>query len=169
MGLLLLGSEDDGTDTQLAGVAIGSSIVTGTLDYLDLSNVRRRSLIDPAYEIVLESTPFNANTYDFVKKVVKGLFFVDIIVVGPVLTCQVKTGDGADHAAKTNVSIRTIASIAGTITVNTGTALAGNGTSACWVQTPVSGAFEVTIGGSGNILIEITPRQGVLMYAVVVL
>lgn len=168
MGLLLF-SEEDGIDIELAGAVLGSSTVTGTLDYLDLQNARIRSLIDPPYEVVLEANAYNAATYDFVKKVFKGLFFVDIIVAGAVLTCQVKTGDGADHVAKTNVSIRVIASVAGTITVNAGTALAGDGTDACWVQTPITGAFQVTIGGTGNILVEIIPRQGVLMYAYIVL
>lgn len=119
-------------------------------------------LVDPTFQTEL-GTPPTAQTFAFVKKVVKGLFYVDIQAAGSTLTCQVKTGDGLNHSAVVDVAVRTIGS--GVIGVGTGTALAGVGTNAVWLQTTSAGAFSVVITGSGSVLVECFPKQGVVMSA----
>lgn len=126
-------------------------------------------LVDPAFQVELGSPP-TAQTFNFVKKVVKGLFYVDIHVSGSTLTCQVKTGDGENYNQIVNVSVRTISTfvpplLGAAITVTVGTPMAGGGTSAVWLQTTSTGAFALSIVGSGQVLVEALPMQGVFMSA----
>jgi hypothetical protein len=120
-------------------------------------------LVDPGFQVEL-STPPTAQTFAFVKKMVKGLFYVDIQAAGSALACQVKTGDGQNYNSVVDVSIRTISSgiIPAVISVTSGV-LKATGAGACWLQTTSSGAFSVTISGSGPVLVEAFPKQGVGM------
>lgn len=131
-------------------------------------------LVDPSFQIEL-STPPTAQTFTFVKKVVKGLSYVDMQASGSVLTCQVKTGDGqaktgvtdvAIMLAFTGVAIPPAAPIPPTVAVIVGTLKAGAGTNILWVQTTNAGAFSLSLSGvSGGLLVQAVPQQGVAMSA----
>jgi hypothetical protein len=120
-------------------------------------------LVDPGFQLEL-STPPTAQTFTFVKKVVKGLFYVDIIAAGSALACQVKTGDGQNYNGVVDVSIRTISTgiVPAVIAVTSGV-LKATGAGACWLQTTSSGSFSISISGSGPVLVEAFPKQGVAM------
>lgn len=121
-------------------------------------------LIHPDFVTELTNdTPFSDKTLDFVKKVMNGLSYVEATPAVDVISGQVKKGDGTNVEAVTDISVRTIAAVGGTIAVNTGTAKAGAGTVQCWLQTTGAGAFQVTITHTGACLVEITPHQGVMM------
>lgn len=149
--------------------SLGRRINRGATSNLSILAEYRRlvgilMLVDPAFQIEL-STPQTAQTFTFVKKIVKGLFYVDILTSGSVLTCQVKTGDGQNYNNVVDVSIRTISTgvVPAVVTVNTG-ALKASGAGACWLQTTSSGSFSVTISGAtGSVLVEAFPKQGVIM------
>lgn len=118
-------------------------------------------LLDPDFVTELEDgSPFTDQSLDFVKKVMKALSYVDATPASAVITGQVKTGDGVNKAAITSVVARAVPSTA-TIAVNTGTVQAGGGTAACWLKTTAAGAFQITITGTGAVLIELTTDQGV--------
>lgn len=113
--------------------------------------------------------PQGAQTLAFVKKVMKGLLYVDIQVAGTTLTCQVKTGDGDNLTGVSNVMIRLAAtdvSIPPTppslpsIGMIAGTLVAGAGSTTLWAKTNSSGALSFTVTG-GPVLVELTPNQGV--------
>ena len=108
-------------------------------------------------------TPFTDKTLAFVKSVMDGLLYVEATPAGDIISGQVKKGGGDSVVAVTNVAVRTIAAVGGTIAVGTGTAMAGAGTVQCWLQTTGAGAFQVTITHTGACLVEITPHQGVTM------
>ncbi len=163
--------------TELAGSVQGSASVSATLGKLftrtatsNLSVLAQYAeflgilmLVDPTFQTEL-GTPPTLQTFVFVKKVMKGLFYVDANVVGNSVVCQVKTGDGINVSEVTNVSVRAISDVAASISVTQGTEAGGSG-DACWVKTTGSGAFTIAIAGSGAVLVEMIPRQGVVMSA----
>jgi hypothetical protein len=117
------------------------------------------SLLDQDYLASLEDNPpYTTQTIAFVKSVLQGLHFVHATPAGGVVTCQLKKGDGTNLTATTDVSLK---SHSATIVVNSGTAMRGAGTSFCWVRSTSSGTFQVTVNGTGNILLEIIPHRGV--------
>ncbi len=118
------------------------------------------------------NTPQAAQTLAFVKKVLAGLLYVDIQVSGSTLTCQIKSGDGVNHNATTNVMLRVAMSDVSVppappavpaVSASVGTLKCGAGTNIFWIQTTSSGAFTVNVTGTGSLLIEATPNQGVAM------
>ena len=128
-------------------------------------------LLDLDFQAVLD-TPQGAQTLAFVKKVMKGLLYVDVQVSGTTLTCQVKTGDGIALAGTRNVMVRLAATDASippappvvpSVVANSGTLVAGAGTNILWVRTTAGGAFAITVTGVGPVLVELTPNQGVSM------
>lgn len=128
-------------------------------------------LLDPTFVSTLNNTP-GFQTLNFVKNVMKGLSYIDIQVSSTTLTCQVKSGDGQNLTATTNVvvqfgaddiSIPPAPSTLPTISASTGIVKSGAGTNCYWVQTNSSGAFTLSIFGSGNVLVQMTPNQGVSM------
>lgn len=119
-------------------------------------------LVDPAFQTELNTVP-SQQTFTFVKKVVKGLYYVDITGGGAILTGQVKTGDGVAYNAQVNVSVRLLGDTAISATASVGTILAGAGTKELWVLTNSSGAFALSLVGTGAILVEMIPKQGVVM------
>lgn len=131
-------------------------------------------LIDPELEDDLNNQ-YGIQTLNFVKRVFKGIFYVEATVAGgSTITCRVKRGDGSNHEAVTDVIVRTIAAepippapaTEGLITVDTGDAQSGAGTTACWLKTTASGEFSVSISGSLGIVVEMTPNQGVTMMSI---
>lgn len=131
-------------------------------------------LVDSSYATQLSNIPQAVPTLDFIKRVMKALRYVDIQVSGTTLTCQVKTGDGENLAAITNVMIRLAATgvavppnppVPPSISVSVGTFKAGTGSNILWIQSTNTGAFAFTVTGSGSILVELTPNQGVAMSA----
>jgi hypothetical protein len=150
--------------------SLGRRVRRSALSNLSIISEYRRivgilMLVDPSFQIEL-STPPTAQTFTFVKKVVKGLFYADIQVSGSTITCQVKTGDGQNANSVIDVSIRTVASgiLPPVIAVTSGV-LKATGFGACWVQTTSSGSFSATVTGIGPILVEVFPKQGVAMSA----
>lgn len=130
-------------------------------------------LLDPDFVSDLGS-PQAAQTLAFVKRVVRALRYVDIQVSGTTLTCQVKTGDGDNLLATTDVMIKLGATgvvvppnppTPPSISVSVGTFKAGTGSNILWVQSTSTGAITFTVTGSGSILVEMTPNQGVSMLA----
>lgn len=164
MGILLLDSRQAGTTHFLTGNSIdGVCVVTADLAVFNVEDLLGvLSLVDPTYAAELASTPFNAATYAFVKKVVKGLLFVHADSSSPpTITCEVRTGDGLVISYVTNVCIKTIASGGeGLITVTSGTVIRGNGTQECWLQTNADGTFVVTISGSASRVAMMTVSPG---------
>jgi hypothetical protein len=153
----------------LSAVAAGTSTVIGDLTstpFQDLSRILM--LVHPTFQAEL-NTVTNQQTFTFVKKTVKGLYFVDIYsVVGTTLACQVKTGDGANATSFVDVSVRTSSNNPFTVTVLDGEPLAGNGTAACAVRSSITGAFTVSVVGTGTVFVEMTPKEGVMMSVVLV-
>lgn len=130
-------------------------------------------LVDPSFQIEL-STPPTAQTFTFVKKVVKGLSYVDMQAAGSVLTCQVRTGDGiaktgttdvALMLAFTGVAIPPAAPIPPAVSVLVGTLKSGAGTNILWIQTTNAGTFSLSVAGAGDVLVQAIPQQGVAMSA----
>lgn len=113
--------------------------------------------------------PFGAQTLAFVKKVVKGIHYVDVGISGGTITCQVMTGDGVARTAIVDISIRTITTeavapapqVVGLITTVTGTPMIGDGSQALWIRTLSDGTFSVSISGPGEVLVEILLSLGV--------
>jgi len=119
-------------------------------------------LVDPGFQTELNTVP-SQQTFTFVKKVVKGLFYVDISGGGAILNGQVRTGDGVAYNQQVNVSVRILGDTAITATASTGTILAGAGTKQLWILTDTNGAFVLNLTGTGAILVEMIPKQGVVM------
>jgi hypothetical protein len=129
-------------------------------------------LVDPSFATEL-GIPQGAQTLAFVKKVLMGLAYVDIQAVGAALTCQVKSGDGQNKTAVTDIMVRVAftgvaippaAPVPPTISVSVGTLKSGTGTNILWIQSTNTGAFSLSISGAtGNLLVEMTPKQGVAM------
>lgn len=128
-------------------------------------------LLDTDFQTLLD-TAQGAQTLAFVKKVMKGLLYVDIQVASTTLTCQVKTGDGVNLSGIRNIMVRLAATDASippappaipSVVANTGTLIAGSGTNILWVKTTSGGAFSITVTGVGPVLVELTPSQGVPM------
>lgn len=126
-------------------------------------------LLDPTFQSEL-NTSQGAQTLAFVKKVMKGISYVDIQVAATTLTCQLKTGDGVNLAEIRNVMVRLAATDTSippvppalpTISMVVGTFVAGTG-SMLWVKTTSSGALSFTVTG-GPVLVELTPSQGISM------
>jgi hypothetical protein len=155
------------TDTANTNAVIAVVITRGAIsditmfaEYLRIIGILM--LVDPSFQTELNTVP-SQQTFTFVKKVVKGLFYVDIAGGGGSLTCQVKTGDGINYGHVVNVSVRLLSDTVASATVTGGTILAGAGTQEMWVQTDVAGAFTLQLVGAGTVLVEITPKQGVIM------
>jgi hypothetical protein len=148
----------------LTSPILGTSSAIGNLEVFNLDDLLGvLMLIDPAFVTELEATPANTQTYVFIKKVVKAIFYVAIAAVDNVLSCQVKTGDGINCNDVFNVCVRTISDVPSTITVTQGTAIAGAGTTTCWLQTTGFGTFQLEITGTGDVLVEMVSKQGLLM------
>lgn len=129
-------------------------------------------LIDPTYAAELAASSATTSTLNFIKRVMAGLYYVDAQVSGSTVTCQVKTGDGQNYSAMANVTMK----LAGTgipvppalsappsVSMMTGSVHAGGGTNILWIQTTNTGSFSFTVGGSGSVLVDLTPNQGVSM------
>lgn len=128
-------------------------------------------LIDHSLQTEL-NTPQGAQTLAFVTKVLKGLLYVDIQVASTTLTCQLKTGDGVNLAEVRNIMVRLAATDASippappaipSISMITGTLIAGAGTNILWAKTTSGGAMSFTVTGGLVVLVELTPNQGVAM------
>lgn len=126
-------------------------------------------LIDSDLQTEL-GTSQGAQTLAFVKKVMRGLLYVDIQVVSTTLTCQVKTGDGVNLLGVRNVMVRLAATNASIppalpdvpiVGIGTGILIAGAGTNILWIKTTIGGAFSFTVTGTGPVLVELTPNQGI--------
>lgn len=127
-------------------------------------------LLDPDFESELQNAAqgSGAQTLDFLKNVLKGLLYADLQVSGRTITGQIKKGDGTNHAAQVDLSVRTIAvsavapapQVEGTISVATGTSSAA-GSLCAHVKTTAAGAFSVTIGGAGAVGVEVVVNKGV--------
>lgn len=125
-------------------------------------------LVDSGFQTEL-GTSQGAQTLAFVKKVMKGLLFMDIQADGTTLTCQLKTGDGSNLAEVRNVMVRLAATDASippappaipVISMIVGTLIAGSGTNILWVRTTSTGALTFVVVGN-PVLVELTPNQGV--------
>ncbi len=155
------------TGTSTVTASLGKTFLLSSLSNLGIVAEYQRligilMLIHPDYQTELSTVP-TQQTFAVVKKIVKGLFYVDLSGGGTVVSGQVKSGDGINHAQVVNVTVRTISDVPATMTVATGTALAGSGTNTLWLQTNSSGAFQINLSGTGQVLIESIPKQGVVM------
>lgn len=122
-------------------------------------------LLDATYVAALTADlPSTAKTITFLGKMISGIFYVDAVPSAGVISCQVRKGDGTAVAVATNVLVRTISTSGATIAVNTGTVEAGAGAATCWVQSNSSGVLQVTITGTGAVLVEFSVNQGVSMF-----
>lgn len=119
-------------------------------------------LIDPSFVTELDTTP-TIQTFNFVKKVVKGLRYVNATAVGRVITGQVRTGDGINLTEISNISVRSLGPSTTTVLVLSGTGMGSSGTGNVWLKTTAAGTFQIQVNGTGPILVEMQPKQGVLM------
>ena len=119
-------------------------------------------LIDSEFQAEL-NTVQGQQTFAFMKKAFKGLFYVDLSITGTTVSGQVRTGDGVAYAHAIDVLIKLYGAAVNGLLTTLGTALAGDGTVSVWVQTNTSGIFEMIAGGTGTGLVEATLNQGVTM------
>jgi len=113
-------------------------------------------IIDPAHLEELEDLgEYGVNTIRFVKKLAKGLMYVDLTGFEDVVEGILRTGDGENFAGESNLLVRGYAVVPPTIAISAGSVVTGGGTSVVWFNTDETGFFELTITGSGSTLLEI--------------
>ena len=117
------------------------------------------SLVDPDFEAELTG-PEGAKTLAFVKKTLRHLRYVEVTPTGADLAGQVLRGDGEAVAEESDVILRTVPAAA-TMAVTTGTAVQGDGTGIVYLTTNASGQFEVTVTGTGDVVVEVVVNRGV--------
>lgn len=106
------------------------------------------SILDPDFLTELEGMGiYGERTLAFVKKVAKGIRNINVTVLGGVVFGSVETGDGEVLEETTLVTARAIGA-APTITVGTGTAVAGSGTANLAFTTDSDGTFSITVAGT---------------------
>lgn len=113
-------------------------------------------MLDPTLIPELEAQPRSDQTIAFIRRILNGILFVSASAGAPAglviaVSGQVKTQDGEDKIGIQDITVRSIASLlGGQISVTSGTARAGNGTKACWLQTNSNGGFALNISGTGG-------------------
>ncbi len=119
-------------------------------------------LIDPDFLQELEDGgDYTEKTLAFVKKLMKGIRYVDINVAGSSVSGRVKTGDGENLEEVVTVAIVAIPFEFIGLTLTTGTQLStGGNDGALVISTNASGQFAFSIAGS-EISVSITPDKGV--------
>lgn len=112
----------------------------------------------------LPDTPEYERAREFIEKIVRGIFYVSVVLSGGAgtgvvtATCQVKDQDQSNAEAVKNVIVR---SISGTLAVTLGTSKAA-GVGRAWVQTTALGLFTITstgLAGAEDVL-EFTVDHG---------
>lgn len=118
-----------------------------------------------AADVITELSTANdqSRSLNFVKKVMKGLLYIEASGSGPVAG-QVRTGDGVAKAAALDVTVR--AHGAAVVAVTVGSAKFGGGTAQCWLRTTSGGVFAVSVTGTGDVLLELTVSGGVPTFVV---